>query len=179
MQIEKILSRLDGVIKTNGQYMANCPAHSDKDPSLAIKESENKILIHCFAGCSALEVLEAIGLSVTDLYTDTPTHHKKRPIKSSYRIRPPVEKITPDSYYNTVIAIAKSDVYRGTQLNPVDLQTTQEAMDYFESRKKDSHIKSKNLPDKLSDYRNMKLQGIRLTQEQVEHEQQLLMERRT
>lgn len=39
--IDKLTSRLDGV-KSNGygKYLARCPAHDDKSPSLAIKETD-------------------------------------------------------------------------------------------------------------------------------------------
>lgn len=62
--LSELISRLDGVRRiTDSRYMAKCPAHSDGDPSLSIKQlPDSRILIKCFAGCGALEVLEAIGL---------------------------------------------------------------------------------------------------------------------
>ena len=51
--------------------MAKCPAHSDGDPSLSIKQlPDSRILIKCFAGCGALEVLEAVGLDWGALMPD-------------------------------------------------------------------------------------------------------------
>jgi len=32
--------------------MALCPAHDDRNPSLSIQLADDRILIHCFAGCS-------------------------------------------------------------------------------------------------------------------------------
>lgn len=62
--LSELISRLDGVRKiTDSRYMAKCPSHSDGDPSLSIKQlPDSRVLIKCFAGCGALEVLEAIGL---------------------------------------------------------------------------------------------------------------------
>ena len=48
--------------------MARCPAHNDKRPSLSLKELDDRTLIHCFAGCTAEEIMKAIGLSLKDLY---------------------------------------------------------------------------------------------------------------
>ena len=50
--------------------MALCPAHNDKKPSLSVGLSENKkqILLHCYAGCSAEDILNAVGLKKKDLY---------------------------------------------------------------------------------------------------------------
>jgi hypothetical protein len=48
--------------------MARCPAHQDKSPSLAVNEAEDRVLIHCFAGCETTDVTAAIGLNVADLF---------------------------------------------------------------------------------------------------------------
>lgn len=71
MTLSGFLSRLRGVKKVSGGYMALCPAHNDHDPSLFISVSEDgeRILIHCFAGCSEEEVLAAMGLKPSDLFT--------------------------------------------------------------------------------------------------------------
>jgi hypothetical protein len=65
-----LLARLEGVRESApGRWMARCPAHEDKSPSLSIRELEDeRILIYCHAGCSAPDVLVAIGLSLADLF---------------------------------------------------------------------------------------------------------------
>jgi len=72
------LSHFDKV-KAVGQnkWIALCPAHGDKSPSLSIKLAEDRILIHCFAGCTAEEVMEAAGLSVSDLFLNSSPGKKK------------------------------------------------------------------------------------------------------
>jgi len=69
---DTILSQLKKVhSKNNGQYMACCPAHDDKNPSLSLKFlNDGRILINCYAGCAANDVLRAIDLSLSDLYPD-------------------------------------------------------------------------------------------------------------
>ena len=69
MVIDNLLSKLDKVKPTgNGKYLACCPAHPDKSPSLAIKQTDDgKILIHCFSGCAVSDVVAAIGLELSDL----------------------------------------------------------------------------------------------------------------
>ncbi|MFR5875731.1 MAG: hypothetical protein ACLUFN_04505 [Eubacterium sp.] len=52
------------------QYMACCPAHEDKNPSLSIKFDDGKILLHCFAECSVDDILNSLGLTKSDLYYD-------------------------------------------------------------------------------------------------------------
>lgn len=67
-----ILSKLDKVQgKGNGQYRACCPSHGSTGRTLSLLfNSDGRILIHCHAGCEASEVLESIGLSLSDLYPE-------------------------------------------------------------------------------------------------------------
>lgn len=68
--LEKVLGRLDKVKPAGaGQWKACCPAHDDKSPSLAIKEaSDGTVLLKCWAGCSAADIVSAIGLELRDLF---------------------------------------------------------------------------------------------------------------
>ena len=43
------------------KWKARCPAHDDRTPSLNIAIDGDRVLIHCFAGCSRKEVVEALG----------------------------------------------------------------------------------------------------------------------
>jgi hypothetical protein len=71
--IDAMLSRLEGVKRTgNGTWLAKCPAHPDKSPSLSLRDADDKVLIHCHAGCSVHEVAAAIGLELSDLFAARP-----------------------------------------------------------------------------------------------------------
>ena len=53
----------------HGKYMAQCPAHEDRGPSLSIKETDNgMILLHCFAGCDVGQICAAVNLEISDLF---------------------------------------------------------------------------------------------------------------
>jgi len=67
----KLLPRLESVRSTGkGRWLVCCPAHDDKTPSLAIRETDDRLLIHCFAGCSPHEVVNAVGLELSDLFPE-------------------------------------------------------------------------------------------------------------
>ena len=69
--IDRTLERLEGVRAHNGYFMALCPAHDDRDPSLKVTEGDDgRTLIHCFGGCTFDEVVAAIGLEAKDLFDD-------------------------------------------------------------------------------------------------------------
>ena len=78
MDVNNLLSRLDKVRSTgNGKYLACCPAHPDRSPSLAIKQTDDeKLLLHCFSGCSVVDILAAIGLELSDLMPENPSYQK-------------------------------------------------------------------------------------------------------
>lgn len=79
MSVNKILERLESHRKTSkDQWVAICPAHSDRSPSLHVREKEDgRILIHCKAGCGANEVLDAIGLEYGDLFPDNDPDYRR------------------------------------------------------------------------------------------------------
>jgi hypothetical protein len=67
-----ILDRLDNVIQTSpDQYRSRCPAHVGRSRSLSIKLVDDRFLLHCFAGCTAQEVVESVGLKLSDLFDQT------------------------------------------------------------------------------------------------------------
>ena len=69
--VNKILSLLSKVKSTgNNTWMACCPAHDDKSPSMTISDYSDNILIHCFSGCTPIDILESIGLDFSDLFPD-------------------------------------------------------------------------------------------------------------
>ena len=67
--LERVLERLEGVMRSGEQYRARCPAHDDKRPSLAVRETaEGRVLLHCFAGCPFEEIVAALGLEPSNLF---------------------------------------------------------------------------------------------------------------
>ena len=65
-----ILSRFRGVRRNGTGWVALCPAHADKIPSLSITVSNGKILLHCHAGCSVEAICSAAGIELRELFTD-------------------------------------------------------------------------------------------------------------
>jgi hypothetical protein len=45
---------------TPGGGMCRCPAHDDRKPSLSVRPGRARLLLHCFAGCDASDVLRAL-----------------------------------------------------------------------------------------------------------------------
>jgi CHC2 zinc finger len=73
----KVLERLACVKQVGaGKWMALCPAHEDRSPSLSVRDTDNgRVLVYCFAGCGAGDVLNSIGLRLSDLFDGPIAHH--------------------------------------------------------------------------------------------------------
>jgi hypothetical protein len=103
----KVLDRLTGVKQTApGRWMARCPAHEDRSPSLSIRETEQgSCLLHCFGGCPNGDVLAAIGLRMSDLF-DRPLAHHLPPIRGGFSAR---ELLELNAHEATVAALLAAD----------------------------------------------------------------------
>ena len=78
MNVEAVLARLEGARRNGSGYIARCPAHEDRLPSLSIREGEaGRVLLHCFAGCTAESICGALRIGVSDLFSGCATREKK------------------------------------------------------------------------------------------------------
>ena len=79
MNAAALIDRLDDVKQTGAsRWLARCPAHDDKRASLSIRElDDGRILIHCFAGCGADEIVAAFGLDLSDLFPERAMDHRR------------------------------------------------------------------------------------------------------
>lgn len=119
MSAESLLSRLERVKRTgSGRWIARCPAHDDRGPSLSIRElDDGRILIHCFAGCSADSILSAAGLNFCDLFPPRGLgHHSKR----EHRPFPAADILRAIAFEALIVAVAGSQMLRGEPLIAAD-----------------------------------------------------------
>lgn len=70
MVIEDFLSKLEKVCATRRGWLACCPGHDDRNPSLSIREGERGILLKCWSGCRIDSITAALGIAVRDLFYD-------------------------------------------------------------------------------------------------------------
>jgi hypothetical protein len=77
--INNLLNRLDKVKNIGtGKWIALCPAHNDKKPSLAVKlADDDKILLKCWCGCDVQSIVSSIGLTLSDLMPEKPQGYNR------------------------------------------------------------------------------------------------------
>jgi len=80
LEYQEILSKFTVKKNASNKSQCVCPNHNDKQASLSVNYNPRtgKTLITCQAGCDTKDVLEKVGLSVTDLF-DKPLD--KKPLK--------------------------------------------------------------------------------------------------
>lgn len=115
--IELLMDRLSGVKQAGpDKWQARCPAHDDRSPSLAIKEgSDGTVLLKCWAGCSAKEIVEAIGLKLSDLFPRTHTY--SAPHAPRYSARDVVQTVL---FESTIVELGYRSLQCGNELSPED-----------------------------------------------------------
>jgi putative DNA primase/helicase len=83
MHAEFIAKALGG-FRAGASWMARCPAHDDRTPSLSIREADGKVLVRCHAGCEQEQVIAALrarGLwTQRVLRSRSHSHHAAPPI---------------------------------------------------------------------------------------------------
>ena len=116
----QILDRLERVKPTSrGSWLARCPAHRDKTPSLSIRETnDGTILVNCFAGCGASDVLNALGLPWRALFPQNRTQSTSRsPYHSRIPARDLLEIVSEDV---SIVAMIAADMLAGKLIEDRD-----------------------------------------------------------
>ncbi len=122
--IDGFISGLEKVRRSGeGKYLACCPAHDDRSPSLAIKHTDGKILLHCFAVCSVHEVVGALGMELSDLMPDNFTYQKgSKPSKlSKYEL---FDRVV---FESTILLVAIRQLFDGMPLTNNDMTRVKKA----------------------------------------------------
>jgi hypothetical protein len=123
---DTLLSRLEGVRLTGpGRWLARCPAHEDRSPSLSIRElDDGRVLLHDFGGCAVDDVVAALGLQLGSLFPPNPIVHGKR------QRRPWIDRqlLTIIDHETIVVFIAACDVtLEERKLSMVDIARLRKA----------------------------------------------------
>lgn len=120
----KLLDRLERVKQTApGRWLAKCPAHQDRSPSLSVRElDDGRVLLHDFGGCETGAVLSALGLTLADLF-EKPLGNFA-PSHSRIPARDLLEVITEEL---TVVAIVASDLLERRSITEADWQRLAQA----------------------------------------------------
>ena len=133
--LEHLLNSLQKVKGRNGSWTACCPAHNDKGPSLAVRETpDGRILLHCFAGCEVQNIVTAVGLDMTDLF---PPEEKRRdyPVEGKPKIKPAFyasDLLRIISFESMIVMLCAYDMSKGKKLSEGDMERLKVARERIE-----------------------------------------------
>ncbi len=76
--MELVLSKLPTARRNGDGWLACCPAHEDRSPSLSINQGDDgRVLLNCFARCSHEAIVGAMGLESKDLFVPRESRNGK------------------------------------------------------------------------------------------------------
>lgn len=117
MSAQDLIDRLTKVKQTGaGRWMACCPAHEDKTPSMTIRECDDgRVLVHCFGGCGAGEIISAIGLEFDALFPPKPPAMPSlKPVRRPFPAADVLEALAHES---KVVLICLAEIEAGKPVN--------------------------------------------------------------
>lgn len=117
--IADILPRLEKVRQTGrGNWIACCPAHEDRSPSLTLHEAQDgRILVRCHAGCNFEEIVNAVGFGYEPWFPPKQEGDFKPAIKRGF---PAADVLEAVQFETQLVAVAASNVANGITLTVED-----------------------------------------------------------
>jgi CHC2 zinc finger len=110
-----VIARIEAAcrrFKSNGarRWVACCPAHEDRTPSLAVREADDgRILLHCFGGCEIDDVVAALGLEMKDLFPPG----TERPERTTF---PAADVLACLTFEAKIVALTAIEIANGQEL---------------------------------------------------------------
>ncbi len=135
-----LLDRLDGVQKSGQGWRARCPACGGKSRKVSIAEADDgRVLMHCFAGCGALEIVQAVNLQLADLFPDrgparTPLERRQR--REAMRSHGWAAALRVLDDESLIVLLAGCDIANGMRLVPKDHERLVSALERIHSARR-------------------------------------------
>ena len=127
-----------------GRWMAKCPAHGDKGPSLSIRRADDgRVLLHCFSGCSFQEIVVAAGVRPQQLFPESdrpwrPTGPRPDPQREALtglvRLRAMLEPPEPHRIKKELIFVGRLILGGTEEMRDVPQSFSGEALKFFPAR---------------------------------------------
>lgn len=121
MNAEKLLAQCKKVRETGrGTWVACCPAHEDKNPSMTVRElADGMVLVHCFAGCGAGDIISAVGLQFDDLFPDK---LERDFVPAQTRRFPAADVLLMVEFELQIVQLLADDIVAGRQIPAADAE---------------------------------------------------------
>lgn len=124
--IADILPRLEKVKRTGpGNWIACCPAHDDRSPSLTLHEAaDGRVLCRCWSGCGFAEIVAAVGMGWEPWFPPKSAQDALPPIRRPFPAGDVLEALANEAM---VVSVAAANVAHGVSLTSEDMNRVWEA----------------------------------------------------
>jgi hypothetical protein len=118
--INRILPMLAKVRATGpSRWVACCPSHHDRTPSLAIRAvDDGRVLLHCFGGCDIEAITGALGLTVSDLFSEPLPQEWFPKLRAPFSAFEALQCLQRET---ALVAIAAGNIGEGVALTDADI----------------------------------------------------------
>lgn len=142
MNIDKLLNGLQKVKRTsNSSWMACCPAHADRSPSLSIKDTgDGKLILKCFAGCETIDVLGALGLDWDDVMPPKETVERIQTVKPMKHTIYATDALRVIKNESMIITMAAMDITKGRVITDAELARIKLAMERIKTASESANV---------------------------------------
>jgi hypothetical protein len=131
--LDALLSRLDRVQRNAHGWRADCPTGHKARGALSVTQGDSgAILLHCFAGCSAADVLGALGLGLADVMPERlrdESPEARRAARERFRLASAVAASAVLARESAVVLLAAHDMLKDKPLSRDDTQRLSEAVE--------------------------------------------------
>lgn len=126
MNATNLLNRFGKVRQTGaGKWLACCPAHEDRSPSLSVKQTDDgKILLHCFGGCSVTDIVAVINLQLADLMPERQGYDRAKSRIPKFNKTELFDRVV---FESIILRMAVSQLLSGVSLSKEDLARVEQA----------------------------------------------------
>lgn len=129
--IDALLARLERAQKTGNGWRADCPNGHKARGALSVTQGDSgAILLHCFAGCSAADVLGALGLTLADVMPERlrdESPEARRAARERFRLASAGAASAVLARESAVVLLAAHDMLKDKPLSRDDTQRLGEA----------------------------------------------------
>ncbi len=124
----EVLSRFQGLTQTGPEkWKALCPAHEDHRPSLQLEDYGDRLLLHCFTGCSFYDIAAALNVTPAAFFDSN-----RRPDRTQYKDcrQPSTQDLVSVMYLDLIIIRFFADYFmEGRRLDAADWEAFQKSLD--------------------------------------------------
>lgn len=122
--VDALLGHLERVHRSGRGWRADCPNNHKTRGSLSVSQGDDgRILLHCFVGCGASDVLGALGLSMTDVMPERlrdPSPEARRAARASFRLASVTAAAGVLSFEAQIVADCACQIVAGCRLSEAD-----------------------------------------------------------